>query len=74
MRKPTKPNNTILGVTFVIFLAEALIHYNIGKADKEIPSSKKISLPPAKSLLKIAVVVGVFSLVNQLVIKKIQQT
>ena len=52
----------VTGVTFGVFMAEALIHYNMGqaKADGEF----KLRLPPARELAKIAAVTAGFSLLS----------
>lgn len=66
-------NQIILFTTFGLFFTEAIIHYNIGKNDTKTKEPVKIKLPPAKSLVKIAVVVAAFSLINQQLIKKLTQ-
>lgn len=52
----------VTGVTFGVFMTEAIIHYNMGKADGE--GRFKLQLPPPKEMAKIAVVTGVFSLLS----------
>lgn len=52
----------ITGVTFGVFLTEALIHYNMGMARKE--GEFKLRLPPPGELAKIAAVTGTFSLIS----------
>tara|TARA_R110000764_G_scaffold542_6_gene2080 strand:- start:8349 stop:8555 length:207 start_codon:yes stop_codon:yes gene_type:complete len=63
-----KTDKIILASTFVIFMAEAIIHYNIGKNENK---KFKVVIPPTNSLLKMAVIVGAFSILNQVVIKKL---
>jgi hypothetical protein len=56
-------------ITFTVFMAEALIHYNIG-----VHKDEKIQgfvFPPSNDLLKLALVVGVFSIVNGVMIQKL---
>ena len=59
----------VLAVTFTVFLAEAVIHYNIGA--RKDPSIKKFILPPTKDFLKIAAVVLVASFVSTEIIEKV---
>ena len=53
----------VTGVTFSVFMAEALIHYNMGMAKAE--GDFKLRMPPSKELAKIAVVTGAFSLLSR---------
>jgi len=56
-------------ITFGVFMAEALIHYNIGvHKDKSV---KGFVIPPTKDIVKLAVVVGVFSIINGVMIQKL---
>jgi len=55
-------NLLVTGVTFSVFMAEAIIHYNMGQADADGRFSLK--LPPPKELAKIALVTGVFSVAS----------
>lgn len=57
------------GVTFAIFMAEAMIHYNVG-AQKNAPE-KKVVFPPTNDLLKIVGTVAFFSFLNGYIISKI---
>lgn len=59
------------GITFGVFMAEAIIHYNMGiaKADGEF----KFRLPPAKELAKIAAVTGVFSVLSGVMINTVER-
>ena len=57
------------GVTFAVFMAEAMIHYNIG-VQKNDPE-KKIVFPPSNDLLKIIGTVAFFSFLNGYLISKI---
>ena len=61
----------VTGVTFGVFMAEALIHYNMGKANKE--EGFRLSLPPAKELAKIAAVTGTFSVVSSILITVLER-
>ena len=58
-------------VTFLVFMAEALIHYNQGyfKANNIPFDLKKMKLPPEDELMNIAVVVFIFSIINASLLK-----
>jgi hypothetical protein len=56
-------------ITFSVFMAEAIVHYNFGS--HKHTEDKKFKLPPTNDLIKIGGVVAVFSLINGYVIKKI---
>lgn len=57
----------VTGVTFVVFMTEGLIHYNMGMANAE--GGFKLRLPPPKELAKIAAVTAAFSITSGLLIK-----
>jgi hypothetical protein len=61
----------VTGITFGVFMAEALVHYNMGmaKADGEF----KLQLPPPEELAKIAAVTGAFSLISGALIRTMEQ-
>jgi hypothetical protein len=58
----------VMAITFGVFMVEAMIHYNIGKNSKS--NDKKYVIPPAKDLLKAAVVVSVFSFITSELVSK----
>ncbi len=60
----------VTGITFGVFMAEALIHYNMGRMKEEQTNGEGASfkLPPPKELAKIAAVTGTFSVVSGLLI------
>ena len=60
----------VTGVTFGVFMAEALIHYNMGRAREEGKNGERshFELPPPKELAKIAAVTGTFSVVSGVLI------
>tara|TARA_R110001592_G_C12804600_1_gene717348 strand:+ start:302 stop:511 length:210 start_codon:yes stop_codon:yes gene_type:complete len=68
-----KTQQKIVLTTFSLFMVEAILHYNIGKNDKEENKSKKGFLPPGKSLMKIGIFVLGFSLLNAAILKDIQK-
>lgn len=59
----------VTGVTFVVFLTEGLIHYNMGMAKSE--GGFKLRLPPPKELAKIAAVTATFSIASGLILKSL---
>lgn len=61
----------VTGVTFGVFMAEAIIHYNMGKADTE--GGFRLKLPPAKELAKIAAVTGAFSVLSGALISTLER-
>ena len=64
-------NLIVTGVTFGVFMAEAIIHYNMGQANSE--EEFRLRLPPPKELAKIALVTGAFSLTSGLLIGALQR-
>ena len=54
------------GVTFTIFMTEAIIHYNVG-AKTENPA-RKFGIPPINRLFNMALIVGTASLVSSLIV------
>jgi hypothetical protein len=59
----------VTGITFGVFMTEALIHYNMGMAKAE--GQFRLRLPPPKELAKIAAVTGTFSIVSGLLIRSL---
>ncbi len=69
--------NKVILTTFGLFMIEAILHYNQGKKECDCkklpnPNEKKSFLPPTKSLIKLGLIVGAFSIINGLVIKEIR--
>ncbi len=56
----------VTGITFGVFMAEAIIHYNLGQAKAE--GGFRLRLPPPAELAKIAAVTGLFSVVSGVLI------
>jgi len=56
----------VTGITFGVFMTEALIHYNLGAAKGEEPF--RLRLPPRKELAKIAAVTATFSIASSALI------
>jgi hypothetical protein len=59
------------GITFGVFMTEAIIHYNMGMAEAE--GKFKLRLPPAKELAKIAAVTGAFSVLSGVLINTVER-
>lgn len=59
------------GITFGVFMTEAIIHYNMGmsRADGKF----RLKLPPPEELAKIAAVTGAFSLASGILIRGIER-
>jgi hypothetical protein len=59
------------GITFGVFMTEAIIHYNMGvsKADGKF----RLRLPPPDELAKIAAVTGVFSIVSGALVRGLER-
>jgi hypothetical protein len=60
-------NIIVTGITFGVFMTEALIHYNMGMAKAE--GGFRLRLPPPNELAKIAAVTGTFSIISGLLIR-----
>ena len=60
----------VTGITFGVFMTEALIHYNMGRAKEDRKQGKPahFELPPPRELVKIAAVTGAFSIVSGVLI------
>ena len=61
----------VTGITFGVFMTEAIIHYNMGQAGKD--GRFRLALPPPKELAKIAAVTGAFSLTSGLLIGALER-
>jgi hypothetical protein len=56
----------VTGVTFGVFMTEAIVHYNMGQAGED--GEFRLRLPPPKELAKIALVTGAFSVVSGMLV------
>ena len=65
----------VTGVTFIVFMTEALLHYNYGISEsKRMPLTwSNFSIPTGKKFLKMAGIVIVASTLSGLLINKIEQ-
>lgn len=63
----------IMGVTFAFFMAEALLHYQLGVWRDEGPTQfPKWTWPDRKDLFSMIIIVGAFSYLSSIVIKDLQ--
>ena len=58
--------------TFSLFMLEAIMPYNQGKKDCVKEEKHKGFLPPTKSLIKLGLIVGTFSIINGIIVDKIK--
>jgi len=65
-------NLVVTGVTFVVFMTEGLIHYNMGMAKSE--GGFKLRMPPPQELAKIAAVTLAFSVASGMLIKGLEKS
>lgn len=65
-------NYTATLITFSVFTAEAILHYNIG-VHKDITDNRKFVLPPMKDLTKLVVITLVFSLISGYITAKLEK-
>lgn len=63
----------VTGVTFGMFMAEALIHYNMGMSEAN-NGDFRMRLPPPKELAKIAAVTGAFSILSGTLVNQLEKT
>ena len=64
-------NILVTGITFGVFMTEALIHYNMGKAGAD--GKFQFRMPPPTELAKIAAVTGAFSVVSGVLVGALEQ-
>jgi hypothetical protein len=68
-----KNNGLIVGgVTFVLFMAEALLHYNLG-VHKDPNETRKFVIPPTKDFIKLGLIVGTASFLNAYLIGRVSK-
>jgi hypothetical protein len=54
--------NLVMGITFAVFMAEALLHYQLGAWQDDGPNQfPHFIMPDAKDFFSMVVIVGVFS-------------
>ena len=73
MNKRTEHFIVVSGVTFAVFFTEALIHYNYGITEtKNLPFKwENFVMPKGKSLVKMATLVVVASVISGVIIDKV---
>ncbi|MBP98853.1 hypothetical protein CMK18_23130 [Candidatus Poribacteria bacterium] len=55
-------SNLVIGITFAVFMAEALLHYQLGAWQDDGPNQfPQFVMPDAKDIFSMVVIVGVFS-------------
>jgi hypothetical protein len=69
-----KLRDKIVITTFGLFMIEAIMHYNQGREDCVKKQDRKGWLPPARSLVRLGVIVGVFSVINGVVIQAVEKS
>ncbi len=60
----------ITGITFGVFMTEAIIHYSLGMSKAE--GKFRLHFPPPVELAKVAAVTGVFSVVSGAIIGTVE--
>jgi len=62
----------VVGIsTFALFMTEGIIHYNMGvRADDP---KKKFHIPKGHALGEIAIIVGIFSILNGVIVNEIKK-
>lgn len=60
------------GTTFALFMTEAVIHYNMGVSEKE--PDHKFTIPKKQDLTKLAVIVGIFSILNGVIVNEVKKS
>ena len=75
MVKPMSNFFLVSAITFGVFFAEALIHYNYGILEsKNLPwRISNFTIPKGKSLLKMSAIVVIASALSGIVIDRIEQ-
>lgn len=67
-----KEATVIAGVTFAVFMTEAIVHYNTGiSAANGTPW--KFSIPPGNELVKLGMIVGVATMASSLLISRLRE-
>lgn len=64
--------NKIALVTFSLFLAESLIHYNISKKENGENKDKFFVFPPLQTTLKMATTTALITLLSVLIIGEVK--
>ena len=64
------------GTTFVLFMTEAIIHFNMKKKKKKPKNQKEkdFKLPDTNELIKLSLIVGIFSVLNGVIVNEVKKT
>jgi len=67
------------GTTFVLFMTEAIIHFNMGKnhtkeLEGEVTNPNNFKLPDSKELVKLALIVGILSIMNGVIVNEVKKS
>jgi len=65
------------GTTFALFMVEAIMHYNMGKKytkDNDGKETKVLEIPEKNELIKLALIVGTFSILNGMIINYVKKS
>ena len=57
-------------ITFGVFMAEAILHYNIGRKSNG-SKNEGFKMPSTKDMVHLGLVVGAFSIVNSMIIQSV---
>jgi hypothetical protein len=68
-----KLRDKIVITTFGLFMIEAIMHYNQGRDDCVKKEDKKGWLPPTRSLIRLGIIVGAFSIINGVAIQAVEK-
>jgi hypothetical protein len=68
-----KLRDKIVITTFGLFMIEAIMHYNQGRDDCAKKEDAKGWLPPTRSIIRLGVIVGVFSIINGVIIQGLEK-
>lgn len=63
-------SDKVLITTFSLFMIEGIVHYNYGRNGSDSNKPKSF-IPPTKNLIEIALIVGAFSVINSVILEKI---
>ena len=58
-------SNMVIGITFAVFMAEAILHYQLGAWQDDGPNQfPQFVLPDKKDFISMVVIVGAFSWIS----------
>ena len=67
------------GTTFVLFMTEAIIHFNMGKnhtkeLEGELKNPNNFKLPDSNEVIKLALIAGIFSVMNGVIVNELKKS